>query len=63
MALAYSKVTKKGQISVPAAIKPMRYSFEDMRKKLFGDKPVEPHTLEELSEGIAQYIRKTHGHR
>ena len=44
-------------------VRAKRYSFEDMRKKLFGDTPVKPHTLEELTEGIAQYMRETHGRR
>jgi len=41
--------------------KAKRYSFDDMRQALFGDKPVKPHTFDELTEGIAQYMRETHG--
>ena len=37
-----------------------RYTFEDIHRRLFGDNPPKPRTLEELKEGIAQYIRKRH---
>ena len=40
-----------------------RYSSEDIRKSLFGAKPPQRHTLEELKEGISQYIRKKHARR
>ena len=39
-----------------------RYTFEDIRRMLFPKRPPKPRTLEELTEGIAQYMRETHGH-
>ena len=84
MALAYSKVTAQGQISVPASVRRKlgvgpgsvlewdeddgkivvrragKYTFEDIRKKLFPEGPPEPKTLEELKEGIEQHIRERH---
>ena len=39
-----------------------RYSWEDIRQALF-PKPPAPRTLEELKEGIAEYMRKKHGRR
>jgi len=36
-----------------------RYTFEDMHRALFPTPP-KPHTLEELKEGIAEYIREKH---
>jgi hypothetical protein len=38
-----------------------RYTSEDIRNALFGSKRPEPHTLEELKEGIRTYIRKKYG--
>ena len=38
------------------------YSFEDMHRALFPTPP-KPRTLEELKEGIAQYIREKHARR
>lgn len=38
---------------------PKQYSFEDMHERLFPVKP-EPKTLDELKEGIRNYIRKKH---
>jgi AbrB family looped-hinge helix DNA binding protein len=40
-----------------------RYSSEDIRKALFPKGPPKPRTLEELKEGIAEYMRKTHARR
>jgi len=39
-----------------------RYTFEDMHRALFPTPP-KPHTLEELKEGIAEYIREKHARR
>ena len=87
MALAQSKVTAQGQISVPAEIRRKlaigpgsileweadgdkvfvrrvgRYSWEDIHRALFPDGPPKPRTLEELKEGISQYIREKHARR
>lgn len=88
MALAQSKLTSQGQISVPAAIRKRlgigpgsviewdidedgedivvrrgaRYTSQDIHKALFPDPP-EPKTLEELKEGIADYMREKYGKR
>lgn len=84
MALAKSKVTAQGQISVPVAVRKKlgvgpgstlewveegdrivirrsgKYTFEDIRKAVFGDKPVPHKTDAELKDGIREYIRKKH---
>jgi AbrB family looped-hinge helix DNA binding protein len=82
MAIAQSRVTAQGQISVPLDIRKKLgigpgsvleweeegdriivrragvYSFEDIHRAIFGGKTPEPHTLEELKEGIVRYVRK-----
>jgi len=87
MALAHSKVTAQGQISVPAEVRRKlgigpgsvlewaeeedkivvrragRYTSEDIHRALFPDGPPKPRTLEELKEGIAQYMRERHARR
>ncbi|MSO81800.1 MAG: AbrB/MazE/SpoVT family DNA-binding domain-containing protein [Acidobacteria bacterium] len=40
-----------------------RYTFEDIHTALFPEGPPKPRTLEELKEGIAQYIRVRHARR
>jgi AbrB family looped-hinge helix DNA binding protein len=84
MALARSKITAQGQVSVPAAVRQKlgvgpgsvleweddggkvvvrqagTYTFEDIRKALFPEGPPTPKTIEEMDEGIRQYIRKKH---
>ncbi|MEO5924774.1 MAG: AbrB/MazE/SpoVT family DNA-binding domain-containing protein [Bryobacteraceae bacterium] len=40
-----------------------RYTSEDIRQALFPEGPPEPKTLDELKEGIRQYIREKHGPR
>lgn len=41
-----------------------KYSFEDIRRALFANRPKpKPQTLEELKEGIAEYIREKHARR
>ncbi len=39
-----------------------RYSFEDIHKKIFKNPP-KPKTLNELNEGIREYMRKNHASR
>jgi AbrB family looped-hinge helix DNA binding protein len=87
MALAQSKLTAQGQISVPAAVRrklgitpgsvlewneedgkivirrSSRYTNKDIHRVLFPDGPPEPKTLEELKDGVRQYILKKHGPR
>lgn len=87
MAIARSKVTAQGQISVPVEVRRRlgitpgsvlewdeedskivvrrvgKYTFADIRRKLFGDHPPERKSLEELKEGIRDYIRKKHARR
>ena len=84
MAIAHSKLTSQGQISVPAAVRQKlgvgpgsilewyeengkivvrrlgRYTFEDIHKALFADKPVKKVTIEDMDEGIREYMRKRH---
>jgi len=35
-----------------------RFSFEDIHRALFGARTPEPHSLDELKEGIRRYVRK-----
>lgn len=82
MALAKSKVTSQGQISVPVAVRKKlgigpgstlewvedgdrivirrsgKYTFADIRKAIWGDKPVPHKTDEEIEEGLKTYFRK-----
>jgi AbrB family looped-hinge helix DNA binding protein len=80
MAIAFSRLTAQGQISVPKEIRRRlgvgpgsvldweedgerivirrsgRYSSEDVHRALFETAP-EPRTLEELKEGVRQYVK------
>jgi len=82
MAIAHSKLTSQGQISVPAAVRRKlgigpgsilewdeeegkivvrrlgRYTFEDIHKAVFADKPKKKLTVEDMDEAIGTYIRK-----
>ena len=88
MAIAHSKLTSQGQISVPAVVRKrlglgpgsviewdvdedgndlvvrrgVQYSSEDIHRAIFPEPP-EPKTLEELKEGIGDYMRKRYGKR
>jgi len=86
MAIAQSKLTAQGQISVPAEIRRRlgvgpgsilewvedgdqvvvrragRYSSADIRKAIFPTPP-RLRSLEELKEGIREYVRKRHARR
>jgi AbrB family looped-hinge helix DNA binding protein len=37
-----------------------QYTFEDIHKALFADKPVKKVTIEDMDEGIREYMRKRH---
>ncbi len=87
MAIAHSKVTAQGQISVPMDVRRKlgigpgsvleweeegdkmvvrragRFSSEDIHRALFGAKPPKARSLDELKEGIGQYVRKRHARR
>jgi antitoxin PrlF len=84
MAIAHSKLSAQGQISVPAEVRRRlglgpgsvlewdedgdaivvrrsgRYSFEDIRRSLFGDTRPRRRTLDELKQGIRRHMRKRH---
>jgi len=86
MAIAYSKLTAQGQISVPKEIRRRlgigpgsvleweeegerivvrragRYSSEEVHRALFEEAP-KPRTLEELKEGVRQYVKGRHARR
>ena len=86
MALAHSKVTAQGQVSVPAKVrqrlgvgagsvleweedgeriivrKAGRYSSEDIHRVLFSKSPSR-RTVEDMKDGVRQYIRKRHAGR
>lgn len=40
-----------------------QYTFDDIHRVLFGKKPPEPKTLEEMKEGIRQYMRQRYARR
>jgi hypothetical protein len=54
MAIAKSRVTAQGEVSVPRG----KYTFDDIRRVLFGDKKFRRRGLKELNEAKAQYVRK-----
>jgi AbrB family looped-hinge helix DNA binding protein len=84
MAIAISKVTAQGQISVPVDVRRKlgigpgsvlewdedgnkivvrragRFSSEDIHRALFGARPPERRSLDELKEGIRRYAQKRH---
>ncbi len=84
MAIAESRITAQGQISVPAEVRrrlgvgpgstlswdeqdgkivvtrSKKYTSEDIRKALFPDGPPKRQSLEELKEGIREYVRNKH---
>jgi AbrB family looped-hinge helix DNA binding protein len=86
MAIAYSKLTAQGQISVPTEVRRQlgigpgsvleweqegerivvrragRYTSEDVHRALFEEAP-KPRTLEELEEGVRQYVKGRHARR
>ncbi len=86
MAIAHSKLTAQGQISVPAEVRRRlgvgpgsileweeegekivvrragRYTSEDVHQALFQEEP-KPRALEELKEGIRQYVKTRHARR
>jgi antitoxin PrlF len=81
MALAHSKLTAQGQISVPAKVRKKlgvgpgsvlewhddgeqivvrragRFSSEDVHRSVFATPP-KPKTLEDLKEGVRQYMKR-----
>jgi antitoxin PrlF len=87
MAIAQSKITAQGQISVPAEIRKrlgigpgsvieweqegdkivvkraVKYTSEDIRRRLFPDGPPKRASIKQMKEGIEQYIREKHGRR
>ena len=86
MALAHSKLTAQGQISVPAEVRrrlgvgpgsmlewiehseqivvrrAATFSSEDVHCAIFR-KPPKGRTIEEMKEGVAQYMKKRHARR
>jgi antitoxin PrlF len=40
-----------------------KYTFDDIRRVLFPDGPPSSHTVEEMDEGIREYMRKRHARR
>ena len=87
MAIAESRITSQGQISVPAEVRrrlglgpgstlsweeedgkivvkrAKKFTSEDIRKALFPDGPPKRQSLEELKEGIREYVRNKHARR
>lgn len=84
MAIAHSRLTSQGQISVPADVRRKlgvgpgsvlewdddgdkivvrrsgRFTSEDVHRALFPKGAPKARTLDEMKEGIRQYIRKRH---
>ena len=87
MAIAQSKITAQGQISVPAEVRRKlgvgpgstlewdeqddqivvrragTLTSEEIHRALFPDGPPAPRTVEEMDEGIREYMRKKHARR
>jgi len=72
MALAQSKLTAQGQISVPAEVRRklgvgpgsvLEWDEEDGVIALFREAPPKPHTLKEMREGLRRYVRERHARR
>ena len=87
MAIAQSKITAQGQISVPARVRHKlgvgpgsvlewdeegdrivvrragKFTSEDIHRAVFPDGPPPRKSLDELKEGIPEYIRKRHARR
>jgi AbrB family looped-hinge helix DNA binding protein len=87
MAIAQSRITSQGQVSVPAEVrrrlgvgpgsviewessgdtilvrKVGKYTFDDMRKRLFPKGPPRHASDEELKEAIASHVRERHARR
>ena len=87
MALARSRITAQGQISVPAEVRRRlgvgpgsvlhweeedgrvfvrragKYTFEDIHKALFPSGPPRRISVEDMDEGIREYIRRKHARR
>jgi AbrB family looped-hinge helix DNA binding protein len=86
MAIAYSRLTAQGQVSVPKEVRRRlgigpgavleweedgekivvrragRYTSEDVHRALF-EKAPEPRSLDELKEGVRQYVKGRHARR
>jgi AbrB family looped-hinge helix DNA binding protein len=82
MAIARSRVTAEGRISIPLTVRRKlgigpgsllewdeegsnivvrragRFSSEDIHQAIFGAKPPEPRTLNQLKDGVWRYARK-----
>ncbi len=82
MAIARSRVTAQGQISIPLEVRKKlgigpgsviewdeegshivvrragRFSSEDIHRVVFGAKSPEPHSPDEMKEGIRRFVRK-----
>jgi hypothetical protein len=59
MALARSKVTAQGQISIPAAIRrSARFSSEDIHRAVFPTGPPKAKTVDQMKEGIRRHARE-----
>ena len=69
MALAHSKVTAQGQISVPAEVdkivvrRSARFTSLDIHRALFPEQPPKRRTIEEMKEGIRRNVRERHARR
>ena len=87
MAIARSKVTAQGQISVPMDVRRKlgvgpgsileweadgdkivvrrggKFTSEDIHRAIFKGRKPKKHTIEEMKEGIAQYIQEKHARR
>ena len=87
MAIAQSRVTAQGQISIPARVRQKlgigpgsvlewdeqganivvrraaRYTSEDIHKAVFAEGVPAKKSLDELREGIRQYMKKRHARR
>jgi bifunctional DNA-binding transcriptional regulator/antitoxin component of YhaV-PrlF toxin-antitoxin module len=65
MAIARSKITAEGQVSIPADVRRKllarragRFSSEDIHKAIFGARTPAKRSLDDLKEGIRRHVRK-----
>jgi len=87
MALARSRLTAQGQISIPAEVRRRlgltagsvvewdaegdrifirragRYTWEEINRTLFPNGPPPRRSIEEMDDGIREYIRRKHARR
>jgi len=57
MRVARSKLTVQSQTSAPADVRLGTFTFEDIHRAIFGRRKPKKRTVEQMDQGIAEYIR------